>query len=227
MHTKIKYIVEKRWGEERGVVGFKKPCWPHEGELVELQQELKRSLFSEFDPAYMDDDLSASALSNLASRSLSPLILIRHNIYADRWSKSTKELIVWYLGYWSAMKNNPSGPQFLVFLNIIYPGTRVGSRWKIWPRSNRVDKELIQKDVAQIITSQKLGCPCLILKELIPPKQHDVGDWFSRHNIYDVKMQTEYLTQIFGPNSERISMADIEHELQKIHESFLKLKGYV
>src|SRR5205807_9121941 len=72
MHTKIRHVVEKKWGEQRGVVVLKKPAWPHEGDLSELQQELKRALFAEFDPAYMGDDLSARALTDIASTLLAP-----------------------------------------------------------------------------------------------------------------------------------------------------------
>ena len=60
VHAEIKPLTEKRLGEQRGVVIHKKLGWPYEGELPEeLKQELKRIFFAEFDPVYMEDDLSA------------------------------------------------------------------------------------------------------------------------------------------------------------------------
>lgn len=69
IHTQIKRFAEKKWGQQRSVITVKKLGWTYEGELEELQQELERMLFAGFDPAYMEDDLSAIALSNLTSRS--------------------------------------------------------------------------------------------------------------------------------------------------------------
>lgn len=225
MHTKIKHIVEKKWGEQRGVVVLKKPSWPHEGDLMQLQQELRRSLFAEFDPAYMADDLSARALSDLASTLLAPLVLIRHNVYTDRWSTLTKELLIWYLAYWSALNSNPISPQFLIFLNIIYPSAQVRRRWTSFLKFTRFDKRSIQSALDEIALSHSAGCACLVLNELLPPRHHDVGEWFSRHNIYDVKEQSDHLNKIFGQPAVRLSMADIEHELRGIHQSFVREKG--
>jgi hypothetical protein len=226
VHTKIKHIVEKKWGEQRGTVVLKKTPWPHEGDFEQLQQELKLSLFSEFDPAYMGDDLSAQALSDQASKLLSALVVIRHNIYADRWTTTMRKLIMWYLDYWSAIKNNASGPQFLIFFNIIYPA-RVNSRWKTFLKFRTFDKQYVERALEDIRTSHSSACPCLIIKELVPPKQYEVEDWFSRHNIYDLKTQSDYLNRIFTTAAEQLSMADVEHELSKIHQSFLREKGYI
>jgi hypothetical protein len=226
IHTQINQIAEKRWGEQRGTVVLKKPRWPHEGDLRELQRQLKRMLFSEFDPAYMDDDLSASALSRLASTSLKSLILIRHNVYAEQWNGLTRALIEWYFTYWAEIKTDTSGPQFLVFFNVIYSKARESRWWKSWLTSQRFDKGRIQKELQEIGHAQAANCPCLVLKELAPPREYDVGDWFTRHNIYDAKVQGELLKKIFAAEPRQISMADIEHELQLIHQSFIRERGY-
>jgi len=226
-HTQIKSIAEKRWGEQRGVVALKKPLWPHEGELPELKIELQRQLFSEFDPAYMDDDLSVKALYKLTHHLLAPLILIRHSIYATQWNPHTRDFLIWYLNYWAELKEHAAEPQIIIFFNIIYPSSKNKNWWRAWLPFNKFDKEVIQQELQNIYSQHNTGCPFLILKELIPPKQIDVGDWFRRHNIYDVKMQWEFLDKLFEPDSEDISMADIEHELYKIHQSFIREKGYL
>jgi hypothetical protein len=226
-HTEIKRTAEKRWGEQRAVVSLKKPLWPREGKTLELQSELRRLLFSEFDPAYMEDDLSAKALRRLTSYQLIPLIIIRHNIYASNWDVLTKELLVWYINYWAELKEQPSEPQFIIFFSIIYPNIQSSSWWKTFLPFNRFNKGVVQKELQDICTSYHGGCPCMMLKELSPPKQYDVGDWFKRHNIYDLKTQGEFLEKLFKTNPKSISMADIEHELRKIHQSFVKERGYI
>ena len=95
MHTQIRLIAEKRWGEQHSVITHKQPGWAHEGEYAELQQDLKINLFKEFDPAYADDELSATALSKLVASLLCPLVVIQHNIYAQHWSTRTRQLIEW------------------------------------------------------------------------------------------------------------------------------------
>lgn len=226
IHTQIKHIAEKEWGEQRSVVAFKKARWAYEGDLAELQRELKRTIFMEFDPTYMGEDLSATSLSKLASSLLSPLIVIRHNIYAEHWNKLTGELIAWYFTYWADIKRPASGPQFLIFLNIIYPKIQATSRWKAWLASRRFDKKRVRMELQELSSSRNAGCLSLVLKELSPPKQFEVGDWFSHYNIYDEKLQGEILKKIFKPDDKQIGMADIEHELQKIHQEFIKERQY-
>ncbi|HEX8494028.1 MAG TPA: TIR domain-containing protein [Pyrinomonadaceae bacterium] len=227
IHTQINQIVEKRWGEQRGTVVFKKPRWPHEGESGELRKQLKRMLFSEFDPAYMDDDLSASALSKLAAMSLKSLILIRHNIYSEQWTTLTRDLIQWYLSYWAEGSNDATGPQFLIFFNVIYSKVKEKSWWKSLLSPQGYGRERIQKEIQEISAAHNASSPCLVLKELTPPREYDVGDWFTRHNIYDAKVQGELLKKIFAASRARqISMADVEHELQTIHQSFIKERSY-
>jgi hypothetical protein len=225
-HTEIQRVAEKQWGEQRAVVILKKPVWPHEGEWQERQRELQRLLFSEFDPAYMEDDLSAKALHKLTSQLLTPLIIIRHNIHVSNWNIPTKELLVWYVNYWAEIKSQRCEPQFIIFFSIIYPNIQSHSWWKALLPFSRFDKGDIQRELQEICARHNAGCPCIMLKELSPPKQYDVGDWFKRHNIYDVKTQGEFLDRLFKTNPKNISMAEIEHELRKIHQSFVKERGY-
>ncbi|HEV2914520.1 MAG TPA: TIR domain-containing protein [Pyrinomonadaceae bacterium] len=225
-HTEIKRVAEKQWGEQRAVVALKKPVWPHEGEGAERQRELQRLLFSEFDPAYMEDDLSARALHKLTAHLLTPLIIIRHNIHVSNWNVPTRELLVWYINYWAEIKSQRCEPQFIIFFSIIYPNTQGRSWWKALSPFGRFDKGNIQRELQEICTHHNAGCPCTMLKELSPPRQYDVGDWFKRHNIYDLKTQGEFLDKLFNTNQGNISMAEIEHELRKIHQSFVKERGY-
>ncbi len=233
MSTRMKQIAEKKWGTQGSVITFKTPAWPAEGELIERQQNLQRNLFAEFDPAYMEDDLSATALSRLPALQLTPLVVVRHRLHASRWDKSARELIEWYMAYWRALKVEQTGPQFLIFLNVIYPRIKMqpAGWWKTLLRTKQFDKRRVEADLQEIAVGQRAGLPCLLLKELLPVTQLEVKDWFSQYNIYDEKRRNELAEKIFTarngrPTSYR-SMADIEYELRLIHQSYIKERGYL
>ncbi|HYO90273.1 MAG TPA: hypothetical protein VEQ40_01490, partial [Pyrinomonadaceae bacterium] len=233
MSTRMKQIAEKKWGAQGGVITFKTPAWPAVGELIERQQELQRNLFTEVDPAYMEDDLSATALAALPALQLTPLVVIRHRIHAARWDKATRELIEWYMSYWSQLKVEQTGPQFLIFLNVIYPRIKMQpANWlKSLLRAKQFDKRRVETDLQEIAVGQRAGLPFLLLKELLPVTQHEVKDWFSQYNIYDEKKRNELAEQIFTARNGRLttfrSMADIEYELRLIHQSYIKERGYL
>ena len=235
VNTQIKRFAEKRWGEQRGIVIAKRLGWAYEGDLLELQQELKRMLFAEFDPVYMEDDLSAVALSKLKALSLSPLIVIQHRVHAARWDRLTADLIEWYLKYWSAVTGKASAPQFLIFLNIIYPQESPSSWWRAMLKPKRFDKTRVERELFDACAHRSAGLPCLMLRELLPVKQDEVKDWFSLNNIHSEKARYELLEKIFATEDGRVaehkSMADIEYELQQLVESiqqtFVRARGLV
>jgi TIR domain/inactive STAND len=232
MHTQIRLIAEKRWGEQHSVITHKQPAWPHEGEFAELQQDLKINLFKEFDPAYAEDELSATALRKLVAGVLCPLVVIQHNIYAQHWSARTRQLVEWYLGYWDEIKANTDGPQFVVFFSIIYPdkNAKLGKTrvwWKPWAATESFEKGRVQVELAEIVSSsQQAGRLCFLLKELMPPKQFEVQDWFSHYHIYDEQTQREKLAALFPAQVEELSMSQIQQALKKIHEEFVSERGY-
>lgn len=233
IHTQIKRFAEKKWGQQRSVITVKKLGWTYEGELEELQQELERILFAGFDPAYMEDDLSATGLSKLSCLSLNPLVVIQHRIHAARWDKLMRALIEWYFAFWAELTHNTSSPQFVIFLNIIYPKAQAAGWRKIWLGPGRFDKNRIETELREISALRNAGLPCLILRELLPIRQDEVKDWFSFNNIYSEKTRYELLEKIFMTGNGRIaehkSMADIEHELQglveSIQQSFIRTRG--
>ena len=231
--TRVRGLAEKRWGA-RGVISFKTPSWADEGELIERQQELRRTLFAEFDPAYTEDDLSATALSRLPALGMNSLVVVRHRLHAARWDKTTKELIRWYVSYWSELKAEAGTPQFIVFLNVIYPRAKPGranvARWREWWRPRPFDKARVEAELRDLSQALRGGPPFLVLKELMPVTQHEVKDWFSQYDIYDEKRRQELAQRIFTTKAGRLadlrSMADVEHELRTIHRDYVKERGY-
>jgi hypothetical protein len=235
IYTQIKPFAEKKFGEQNGLVVSKKLGWPYDGELAELQQELMRMLFADFYPLYMEEDLSSRALSDLASSSLSPFIVIQHRIHAARWNKMTRALLDWYFKFWAEMAPTSSGPHFLIFFNIIYSRTQMSRWWEVWLRFQRFDKNRIERELSESSMAHNLGLPCLLLRELLPLKRDEVEDWFSLNNIYSEKVRYELLEKMFrtedGQAADYKNMADIEHELQRLIESiqqnFMRGRGYV
>lgn len=231
--TQIRYAAEKMWGKQRGVVALKRLGWAYQGELAALQLELKRMLFSEFDPAYMEDDLSAPALCALASMLLSPFIVLQHRIHAGRWDRLAGPLVAWYIEYLSGIGLLPDRPQFVIFLSIIYPSAQA-PWWRKWLPVSTSDRTQIDVQLRQIVATQRARCSCLMLSELLPLRQEDVKDWLSVNNIHPEKLQFELLEQIFKTEGGRLAeskhMVDVEHELgvllESVHRSFLSTRSY-
>jgi serine/threonine protein kinase len=223
IHTQIKPFAEHKWGEQKGVVTPKRMSWAYDGSLTGLQQELIRMLFMEFDPTYCGPDLSAKALSRVAASWKSALVAIQHRIYAKHWDELTERLIHWYLTYWGEVSNSFSEPQFLIFLNIIYPKDEATRWFKFWPASKKFDKSYIEDDLERIIDSGSQALPCLMLKELLPIQKEEVQDWLSRCNVHPEKARYKLLDRIFKTDDGRIinskSMLDVEQELHQFVES--------
>jgi hypothetical protein len=231
MYGPIREIAEKEWGEQHGVFIHRQPEWPHEGEPPELEQNLKINLIKEFNIANAGSELSATALSELAAELLCPIVIIQHNIYAQQWSALDRRQIEWYLNYWAELQTRPAGPQFLIFLNVIYPSKgeakgKTRTWWKPWIVASGFSKSQIQAELAELVAMHPAGCPCFLLKELMPLKQFDVQDWFSRYHIYDEQTQYEKVTELFPKHVEHLSMSRIQKELKKIHEEFVYKRGY-
>ena len=148
--------------------------------------------------------------------------MIQHRIHTARWNSLTGDLTEWYLKFWADIGLKPSGQQFLIFLNVIYPKvpnqSLVGSFDKA---EGGLTKAPYRTGVApDQWFAVAAGCPRLMLKELLPPKQDEVKDWFSYNNICDSeKIRQELSEKIFKTDDGRIvdykSMADIEHESAK------------
>jgi hypothetical protein len=233
VHTQVKPLSEKKWGEQFGVITFKRLGWSYDGELADIQQDLKRALFMEFDPTYSEDDLSAAALEELFMRSLNRLIIIYYTIHVVHWNDVLKESIRWYLTYLAAIKGRSSSPQVLVFFSFVYPEAKTSSRWKKWLGFNRFTKVSIEGELDLIISSNDL-LPCLKLRELLPVRRDDVKDWFSFNNIHLEKRRYELLEKMFegedGKTVEFKSMADIEAELlnimKNVQQEVMRARGY-
>lgn len=230
MHGPVREIAEKTWGEQHGVITYKRLDWPHEDE-IEPELQLKAKLFKAFDYGEIVGvgELSAIALSRLVADQRCPLVIIQHNIHARHWGERTRRQIDWYMRYWAEMRGGNDVTQFLIFLSVIYPGTnktrsKAHSWWWPWQTASR-NKTRVQAELAEIVAARSAGHPCFVLKELTPPKQFEVQDWFSRYQIYDEQTQREKLAELFPAQVQHLSMSQVQRALKKIHEEFVHERG--
>ncbi len=220
--SQIKLAAERIWGAEKAAVTFRRFGWPYDGEMEMLKHELKRMLFAEFDPAYMEEDLSAEALADLAATWLSPLVVVQHRLYAARWNSLTAPLLRWYMSYLSGMRPGRNRPHFVVFLTVLYPKER-DQWWKRYLQVSHFDRNEIAGQLSELVTHGNEGCACIMLSELLPLTPDEVKDWFAINNIHSEKSRLELLERLYrrpdGMPWERRSMMDIEYELARLIES--------
>jgi len=235
IHTQIKQVMVRNRGQQRSIIAPpKKPEWEYHGEASELQRILSRRLIEQFEYPYDGDDLSPSTLCALASRSLSPIVIIQHTIYAEKWGRLTRRLLEWYLSYWVEVGSIDNKPQFIVFFSVEYPPASSVAAWKAWLGFDRVAKRRVERDIRKTIARSGPRCPCFMLAELLPVERGDVKEWLRKNNINSQKMRYDLLNKIFATEGGRLAnsrnMADVEHELQRIfdalEEDSIKKRGY-
>jgi len=239
MFTVIEKYAARKLGEQNAAVISWKLEWPHEDDLILREQQLKYQLFDKVDPFYSNDkeDYSAPAFcSLLSSSSLSPFVIIQHNIHERTWSQKTRTLIRRYLSFWDEVKTTASTPHFVLFLNVIYPSIRGGSGQALWLKAKRLCQKLKRKIIGyqlrRVIRLPQdglqpvpgdVGCSRIILQELQCVKRDEVMSWFRDYNIGDdYGTREEWCNQIFRVGDNELSncknMADIERALRKIHQ---------
>jgi hypothetical protein len=225
VHTRLKELAERKWGEQQAVIAFEKLDWPDEGDLLEREQQLRNDLFSRFAPDYLEVDLSAGAFASLPALALKPVVALQYNLHDARWDRLTRPAIERFLSYWSEPRSRAFGPQVILFLNIIY------GRGEWWRSAlpGRYPRSRIESELKQIVATHQEMLPCVLLKELTPVRRDDVRDWFSFYNIYDLDdLRLKALDAIFRAKNrvpDSLSMADVERELHRVHQEYVGVRG--
>ena len=229
--TRLRDYAHHRWGEQHGTVHEKIVEWIYEYEPNQRLERLTAQLFTQFDRDYefRSDDFSASAFARLLSSMIDPMVVIRHEIRAARWDKTTKSFLEQYMRFWDAVGSHSPKPQIIIFLTIIHPAHERG--WKSWLGLSGFDKKQVVKEMEELTSSRPKEtnsvCPTLSLRELGCVSRDDVMDWFSLNKIYDeVKVWQSKCEEIFK-TGDCLRMAEIEHKLKQIHREFIERKGYV
>jgi hypothetical protein len=238
--TRIQEHAQHKWGEHKATVSVWDTEWPDLDELHLRQDRLIAWLFEKIDPlspVKQDYDYSPAAFASLLGASLNSIVIIQHEISAKTWDQTTVELIEWYLNFWNEVKAAASIPQCLVFLNIIYPHTQEHSGWFSVATVERLlqkrKNSKIQQQLRGICQSNQLSeaaaprCPLVMLNELTCVTPADVMRWFRRHKIgRDDGEREQKCKEIFiaenGEVSDCKNMRDVEHALNKLHQTSVR-----
>jgi tRNA A-37 threonylcarbamoyl transferase component Bud32 len=221
--TRIAHLADQLGGQERGVVPRIRTHWPVSDSLVVRQRDLTIGLFREADPRYLGEDLSAAALRSCRPLAPAAIVVIQHDLRAQHWDEDTARLLDWYIhDYWSRYPAAESGPQFLVFLKLVYPPAESRTWWRDWFRRRRQDKQRIQQQLQQLLGRPAAACPGLVLAELAPVTVDDVTDWFHRNGIYLSEQRRRRAAEALFERRAARRLSEIEHALETIHRDFIR-----
>lgn len=157
--------------------------WPHEGSLKLRQEIPAENLFRVFDRNY-SSDFSVNAFYEMCERlklKKHRVVMLSHEISAFEWDKNCEKLALWYLRqFWERPECRENMPLFLIFLNIIYPISKLYSRTEIliW---EYLRKKRIRK-TARLLAAELKDC-CFLFDELKRIDIKHVKAWFAQHRI--------------------------------------------
>ncbi len=221
--TRLNQYATEIGGEERGIVKVLRVPWP-DGDTLEMRQrDLAISLFREVASGYMGRDLSALALSRQSSLSLSPIVVIHHDLRTSSWDRATDDMIQWYVNeFWGALQPVAESPLFVVFLKVIYEPVKSVYRFTPWRRSGVGSKEQILSAMQKMAGASGARCAVHISNELASVTENDVKDWFNTNGIYNSERKRhERAASMFRGTPTR-PMADIEVTLEEIRDEFVR-----
>lgn len=219
--TRISHFAAEWSGLDRGTVATIKAPWPVGDPLETRKRDLQIALFREADPSYLNEELSARALSRLAPLALNAVVVIQHRLSAATWDRSTEELLAWYVDeFLGELTESQRGPLFIVFLELVYPASRsMRLAWPPWPRSMTTNRILQRLD--ELLISKPRRCSTMIFKVLDSVTADDVKQWFSQNGIYDSEQRWRELSDTIFRTSEIRRMAEVEAALREIHRAFV------
>lgn len=220
--TIIKDYARERWGT-LGIYDEKMIPWPELGAPAEVRKKrLLTRIYREF---YRDArEISPKAFVQAFADKLEKVIVLRHGIRAELWEQGEKELLQSYLSFWDEVNVLQPAPQFVVFLNMLYP-SKPGGILSLFQRA-RFNREEFNRQLLELLNGRDdgTGCPKLLLEELgcITPKH--VNDWFDQHNLFDEGERHRRIAALFK-KTKCLPMNEIEGELKRLHLEFTAQGG--
>lgn len=221
IRTHIKNATPTQDGQQESIVTSKDIEWPETGAVDERLRDLKMMLFDEFSPNYNMRDLSVTALSRLQLVSSYNVITLSHSISASQMDEPAWSLIDLYASYWWQNEADASRPQFIIFLNFVYPKIQPSVWYKPWMMLKRFDKESTKSRLQEISARINERLPCLLLEELPRVGPEEVEQWFRKYGgdgNFSIKVKQESLTRLFENENIEKSMLDVELELLNLVE---------
>lgn len=245
IRTTIKEVAEERRHKKLAGIRHEKIAeWPVaersalEAGKCALQEEIFKSLHPKH--YYRSRDFSAASFGRLSAETLHlhPVVVLEYNI--ESWNEATPELIKWYLSFWAEVRMITDRPQFVIFLNVIYPSPKPPSSRRARSKQDQI-KSKIHQDLHEIcdFASQGLdqspsatSCSCFMLSHLPCVTPQDVRRWARTNNFYRIERDLdEHVRTIFGdatvPFPECRPMIEIEEKLEKIRSSYARERSYL
>jgi hypothetical protein len=219
----IREEAQLRWGETDGTVLLSAVVeWPFGDGLAERQEALSRRLFASFN-APADGELTADALRRSLKTRKIRVAVARHRLETARWDSPAGRLLDWYAAFWHGLRDDPNGPQFVVFLDFLTPakpsGCVLSRRFKQW-QAARAQSRLARH--LNAVTIPRLTLPFWSLPALSAPTREDVAAWLRRYTNFDERAVNDWLEQIFAAPLQRPDAAAIEDKLGEINPHNLK-----
>lgn len=208
--VEIRYNSERLFGLELGVVHyFEVRDWPYTGDLEMRKRNLKRSVARAADlPGIIGPDWQARAMVEF-QQLRGGTVIFQHTILGEKWDSIAIKLLEWYVKEFWNITIEKELPQFIIFLNIIYPDRPPSILSNLLGISNR--KQKIQQKLYEI--AERSGKRFKVLRELRPIPYADVVDWVEEFFPEELG---ELPDVIYGNNiRKRLSMEVIERNLKK------------
>ncbi len=238
-------------GRGSTVKSSKEVAWPYADDLVSRREDLTYWVFDALAPEYESREkkaeYSAPALRGLLNESLSPVVVIQHEVRAEHWDKTTEALLREYLSFWDEV--GESQVRCVVFLNIVYPEMRRDGLWAVLRRLRRANPFGLRKRVgralrvlclehARVIEPKRsrdperamaaaaTHCAFAMLNELTCVEKQHVTQWL-RDNLFsdDEAKIDKKAERIMSVGRKRPSkcrnMRDVESQLIKLHDQIV------
>ena len=206
----ISYNSERLFGKEMGIVHFHEVRdWPQTGDLAMRQRNLKRAIARAINlPDLTGTQWDVSELIK-KQKLRGGMVVFQHTLNGERWDNTSIRLVKWYVEEFWSFTFEKELPQFIIFLNIIYPEERKNFISRLIGLSSQ--RQNIQRQLYQLAdqTDERFT----LLRELKPIPYTDVVEWVDEYYPEELADLPEIL---YGNNSRRrLPMEIIERELKK------------
>ena len=216
--VEIREQAERSLGQEMGYVQFFEVReWPSTGDLALRQRNLLRSLAKALDlPA--EAAPGEAPLSWLARQGRrSGVLVLQHTLLAAKWDKTALALVRWYLQDFWVGGHAADLPQFIIFLNLIYPPESPGWLDRLFGRANphqRILRQLIDLEASA-------GDRLTLLRKLEPITYADVVEWVEEY--YPDELDGLAGILFADPARRPLPMRQVEtrlrEEVQRLHQA--------
>ncbi|MEL6131840.1 MAG: CHAT domain-containing protein [Bacteroidota bacterium] len=206
----IRYQSERIMGMQGGYVYFYDvKDWPYTGDLGLRKRNLKRAIAraTEFD-GLIGGEWKAQELIAL-QRMQGGVVIFQHTLSAEKWDQVAEELIQWYVREFWELNEGEELPQFVIFLNIIFPQEGRTFLSKLLGGTNRKDR--IIQELHRI--AKRCGPVFHLLRELKPIPYADVVNWIDEYYPNELAGFADILYE--EKTQKRLPMAYIEPRVQQ------------